>query len=123
MIILQKGQQNELVLNINNNSRVDFSGYTLTFVHIMSQESKTYIIPISNPALFGENDRYCEIILNLQNPGQDLNYEGQYQLKIYGNGTSLVFTGMVLVEGTQEEPFFTTYVSDNENNSNYIYIE
>jgi hypothetical protein len=30
---------------------------------------------------------------------------------------------MVLVEGTEEEPFFTTYVSDNENNSNYIYIE
>jgi len=123
MIILQKGQQNELVLNINNNSRVDFSAYTLTFVHIMSQESKSYVINTSNPALFGENDRYCEIVLNLQDPGQDLNYEGQYQLKIYGNGTNLVFTGMVLVEGTEEEPFFTTYVSDNENNSNYIYIE
>jgi len=123
MIILQKGQQNELVLNINNNARVDFSAYTLTFVHIMSQESKSYVINTSNPLLFGENDRYCEIVLNLQDPGQDLNYEGQYQLKIYGNSTTLVFTGMVLLEGTQEEPFFTTYVSDNENNSNYIYIE
>lgn len=123
MIILQKGQQNELVLNINNNSRVDFTGYTLTFVHIMSQEIKSYTISTSDPAVFGENDRYCEIVLNLQNPGQDLNYEGQYQLKIYGNGTSLVFTGMVLLEGVQEEPFFTTYESDNENNENYIYIE
>jgi len=123
MIILQKDSQNELVLNINNNARVDFSAYTLTFVHIMSQESKTYVISTSNPALYGENNRYCEIVLNLQNPGQDLNYEGQYQLKIYGDGTNLVFTGMVLVEGTEEEPFFTTYVSDNENNSNYIYVE
>lgn len=123
MIILQKGQQNELVLNINNNARVDFTGYTLTFVHIMSQELKSYVIDINDPLVFGENERYCEIVLNLQDPGQDLNYEGQYQLKIYGNGTTLVFTGMVLLEGTQEEPFFTTYVSNNENNENYIYIE
>lgn len=123
MIILQKGQQNELVLNINNNARVDFTGYTLTFVHIMSQELKSYVIDVNDPLVFGENERYCEIVLNLQDPGQDLNYEGQYQLKIYGNGTTLVFTGMVLLEGTQEEPFFTTYVSNNENNENYIYIE
>jgi hypothetical protein len=123
MIILQKGQQNELVLNINNNARVDFTGYTLTFVHIMSQEIKSYVINISDPLVYGENERYCEIVLNLQDPGQDLNYEGQYQLKIYGNGNTLVFTGMVLLEGTQEEPFFTTYVSTNENNENYIYIE
>lgn len=123
MIILQKGQQNELVLNINNNARVDFATYTLTFVHIMSQEVKSYVINTNDPLVFGENERYCEIVLNLQDPGQDLNYEGQYQLKIYGNGSTLVFTGMVLLEGTQEEPFFTTYVSDNENNENYIYIE
>lgn len=123
MIILQKGQQNELVLNINNNARVDFATYTLTFVHIMSQEVKSYVINLNDPLVFGENQRYCEIVLNLQDPGQDLNYEGQYQLKIYGNGSTLVFTGMVLLEGTQEEPFFTTYVSNNENNENYIYIE
>jgi hypothetical protein len=88
MIIMNKGQQNELILNINNNSRTDFSGYTLTFTHILSQEEKSYVIPTSNPQLFAENIRYCEIILNLQN--DDLNYEGQYQLRIYGNGTSLV---------------------------------
>lgn len=123
MIILQKGQQNELVLNINNNSRIDFSSYTLTFTHIMSQEIKSYTISTSDPNVFGENDRYCEIVLNLQNPGEDLNYEGQYQLKIYGDGSALVFTGMVLLEGTQEEPFFTVYESNNENNENYIYIE
>lgn len=123
MIILQKGQQNELVMNINNNSRQDFSGYTLTFVHIMSKESKTYLINTSNPAQYAENDRYCEIVLNLQSPGQDLNYEGQYQLTIYGNGTTLVFIGIVELEGGVEEPLFTQYVSNNEDNSNYIYIQ
>jgi hypothetical protein len=122
MIIMNKGQQNELILNINNNSRTDFSGYTLTFTHILSQEEKSYVIPTNDPQLFGENIRYCEIILNLQN--DDLNYEGQYQLKIYGNGTSLVYTGMVRLNGTTEQGNdFVTYQSPDEDNSNYIYIQ
>lgn len=122
MIIMNKGQQNELILNINNNSRTDFSGYTLTFTHILSQEEKSYVIPTNDPQLFGENIRYCEIILNLQN--DDLNYEGQYQLRIYGNGTSLVYTGMVRLNGTTEQGnTFVTYQSPDEDNSNYIYIQ
>lgn len=124
MLILNKGQQNELVLNINNNSRQDFSGYTLTFVHVLSQESKSYTISTSNPAQFAENDRYCEIVLNFQNAGQDLNYEGQYQLQIFGNGTNLVYTGMCRLLGTTEQGNdYITYASPNEDNSNYIYIQ
>jgi hypothetical protein len=122
MIILNKGQQNELVLNINNNSRTDFSGYTLTFLNILSQEEKSYLIDTSNPAEYGENDRYCEIVLNLQN--DDLNYEGQYQLKIYGNGTNLVYTGMARLNGTTEQGnTFTEYISPDEDNDNFIYIQ
>ena len=122
MIILNKGEVNDLVLNINNNSRTDFSGYTLTFLHILSQEEKTYTISTSNPLQFGENIRYCEIVLDLFT--DDLNYEGQYELKIYGNGTSLVYTGMVRLNGTTEQGNnFTTYVSPDEDNSNYIYIQ
>ena len=122
MIILNKGQNNTLVLNINNNSRTDFSGYTLTFLHIVSQEEKTYTISTSNPAQFGENDRYCEIELDFGT--DDLNYEGQYQLKIYGNGTQLVYTGMARLDGTTEQGnTFTQYVSNDEENNNYIYIQ
>jgi hypothetical protein len=123
MLILQKGQQNELVLNINNNSRTDFSGYTLTFTHTLSQEVKSYNISTSNPAEFGENIRYCEIVLNLQLPGQDLNYEGQYQLQIFGNGTNLVYTGLVRLDGTTENNTIISYVSNNENNEQFIYIQ
>ena len=123
MLYLQKGQQNELVMNINNNTTTSFSSYTLTFTHIMSQEVKSYVVSTSNPQQYAQNIRYCEIILNLQDAGQDLNYEGEYQLKIYGNGTELVFTGIAILQGTEEQPFFTTYVSPNEVNENYIYIE
>lgn len=122
MIILNKGQQNELVLNINNNSRTDFSGYTLTFLNILSQEEKSYLINTSDPQEYADNDRYCEIILNLQN--DDLNYEGQYQLKIYGNGTNLVYTGMARLNGTTEQGnTYTEYISTNEDNDNFIYIQ
>ena len=123
MLYLQKGQQNELVMNINNNSTTSFSAYTLTFTHIMSQEVKSYVVSTSNPLEYAQNIRYCEIILNLQDAGQDLNYEGEYQLKIYGNGTELVFTGIAILQGTVEQPLFTTYISPNEVNENYIYIE
>jgi hypothetical protein len=121
MIYINKGQSNELVLNINNNSRTDFSGYTLTFLHILSQDEKSYTI-LTNGPYFGENIRYCEIVLDLTN--NDLNYEGQYQLQIYGNGTSLVYTGMVFVNGTTETGNdFISFISDDEDNSNYIYIQ
>ena len=123
MLYLQKGQQNELVMNINNNTTTSFSSYTLTFTHIMSQEVKSYIVSTSNPAEYAQNIRYCEIILNLQDAGQDLNYEGEYQLNIYGNGTELVFTGIAILQGTEEQPLFTQYISPNEVNENYIYIE
>lgn len=123
MLILNKGQQNELVLNINNNSRTDFTGYTLTFTHVVSQEVKSYTVSTSNPAQYADNDRYCEIILNLQNAGQDLNYLGQYNLQIFGNGTNLVYTGMAQLNGSEESNPFTEYVSPDEDNSNYIYIQ
>jgi hypothetical protein len=123
MLLLNKGQQNELILNINNNSRTDFTGYTLTFTHVVSQEVKSYTINLSNSAVYAENDRYCEIILNLQNAGQDLNYLGQYNLQIFGNGTNLVYTGMAQLNGSEESNPFTEYVSPDEDNSNYIYIQ
>lgn len=121
MVILNKGQENELVLNINNNSRSTFTGYTLTFVHALSQETKSYTIDTSNPAQYGSNIRYCEIVLDLAN--DDLNYAGQYSLQIFGNGTSLVYTIMCDVVESNPANEFIQYQSDNEDNSNYIYIE
>ena len=124
MLYLQKGQQNELILNINNNSRQTFATYTLVFTHVLSQETKSYVIDTSDQAEFGENERYCEIILDLNVSGQDLNYEGQYDLKIYGNGSTLVFTGLAMLDGTTEQGnTFTEYVSNDEDNDNYIYIQ
>jgi hypothetical protein len=120
MIYLTKGVINTLYLNINNNARETFTGYTLEFTHVMSQEVKTYSIDTSDPAEYFSNIRYCTITLPLNT--DDLNYEGQYVLKIYGDGTDNVYNGMVVLEGTVEEPSFTVYQSPNEDNENFIYI-
>jgi hypothetical protein len=122
MLIINKNEVNYLVLNINNNSRTDFSGYTLTFLNILSQEEKSYTISTSNPAQFTSNIRYCTITLDLV--GNDLNYEGQYQLDIFGNGETKVYTGMVRLLGTAEKGnTYTEYISPDEDNNNYIYIQ
>lgn len=121
MLYIQKGQENTLVLNINNNSRDTFTGYTLNFVHIMSKESKSYTVSKSNPAQYGQNIRYCEIVLPLDT--DDLNYLGEYELNIYGDQTTNVFKGIAILQGTQESHPFTQYISPNEVNENYIYIQ
>jgi hypothetical protein len=121
MQYLQKGQPNTLVLNINNNSRYTFTGYTLLFTHVMSQEEKTYNISTSNPAQFNENIRYCNIYLPVNT--DDLNYEGQYTLNIYGQPNNInVFKGMAVLEIGTGDYHFTEYISPNETNENYIYI-
>jgi hypothetical protein len=122
MLYLNKGEENTLVLNINNNSRDTFTGYTLEFVHIMSKEAKTYSVDTANPTEYAQNIRYCEIVLPLN--VRDLNYLGQYQLNIIGTpGVIPVYTGMVVLEGTEESQPFTQYISPNEVNENYIYIQ
>jgi hypothetical protein len=122
MLYIQKGQNNNLVLNINNNSRSTFTGYTLEFTHIMSKEVKTYSINISDPAVYFQNIRYCEILLPLAT--NDLNYLGEYILNIYGQpDDELVYTGISILEGTEAGSGFTEYISPNETNENYIYIQ
>ena len=122
MIYLNKAEENSLVLNINNNSRETFTGYTLEFTHIMSKEVKTYSINKSNPAQYFENIRYCEILLPLNT--NDLNYLGEYILNIYGvPDNELVYTGIAILEGTEVGAGFKQYISPNETNENYIYIQ
>lgn len=121
MLYLEKGILNTLVLNINNNSSSTFSSYTLEFTHIMSKEVKNYYINTSDPTQFNSNIRYCNIYLDLS--VKDLNYQGQYNLNIYGNGTNLIFVGIVMLNGTAETNPYTQYISPNETNENTIYIQ
>ena len=88
----------------------------------MSSEVKEYEIPTSDPDLFYSNVRYCTIQLDLT--GNDLPYEGQYVLHIIGeDNTFPLYTGFAMVDGLEESKPFTEYISENETNENYIYIQ
>jgi hypothetical protein len=124
MLYLTKGEENALVLNINNNARLDFPTYELVFTHIMSRENKTYTIDTTDPLQYTSNIRYCTIILDLAT--DDLNYEGQYTLNIFGvdgSDSQKVYVTMVVLNGVAESQPFTEYISPNEVNENYIYIQ
>jgi len=116
MIYLTKTGSTTLTSNVNKNTRDAVTTYLLKFTHIMSQDVKTYTIDVLNPTEYGENDRYCELVFDA-----NFTYEGENSLEIYANGTDLVYTGIVIV-GEQTETF-VQYTSNNENNSNYIYVE
>ena len=122
MIYMNQGQINNLTLNINNNARPVFTTYDLVFTHIMSKETKTYTVNTNNPNQYLENIRYCEITLNLSI--DDLQYLGQYNLNIYGDGTDLVFNGIAILDGQNFETApYQVYISPNEEDSNYIYVQ
>jgi hypothetical protein len=121
MLYINKNEINELVLNINNNSMTQYATYSLVFTHIMSKNTKTYTIDTTNPAQYTSNIRYCTITLDLSI--DNLIYEGQYNLNIYGNTDNLVYITIANVDGVQESKPFTEYVSNNEENTNYIYIQ
>ena len=114
MQYITRSINNTLTLNINKNSRDSYTNYKFVFTHSLSQYSNDYILTLAT-----ENDRFCTVVLPLST--DNLQYFGQYELKIYGDSTDLIFVGMVRVIGEDEE--IIPYVSDNENNENYIYIE
>ena len=120
-MILNRNQINELILNINNNAREQFSTYLLRFTHSLSQNIQEYIIDTSDNTVYGENSRYCEIILNLVGVN-DLIYEGQYTLEIFGNSSKLVYVTLVDVK-TNDEDVFLQYLSNNEEGKQFIYID
>ena len=121
MIYLTKSMPNNLILNVNNNSQVVYTTYVLQFTHILSQNFTSYTIHLNDPTEYVDNDRYCDILLPLNQ--LDLIYLGQYELKVLGDGTDLLLVSMVTLEGTTEPSNnFIEYSSPNESNENYIYI-
>jgi len=121
MQYIKKGEVNNLILNINNNARPDFATYDLVFTHVMSKQQKTYTVYTNNPEQYSSNIRYCTVTIDLTT--NDLIYEGQYQLNIFGNGEEQVYVTMAVAEGLAESKPFTEYISPNEVNENYIYIQ
>src|SRR6056300_1177788 len=137
MLKIERNQNNKMVVSVSSHKTLSNPYYLFSFEHILSKE-KVRFFPknISN-----STDRYDEFEFNEgvepvgytgDVPYEIFPYPGQYYYSIYEcfntNSTNPQYAFDKLEEGraivddeSVPDPYSYTYVSSNEENSNYIY--
>jgi hypothetical protein len=138
MLLIKKGQENSLTVTCSQNKSGDTPVYYLfSFEHTVSKEKVRFY-----GTQLISNDRYDEFIftdvtgtLITPDPVNGLvqfAQPGQYYYGIYemgSKGLNPIYARQKLEEGRAlvyevvNPEYFTEYVSSNENNSNYIYLD
>ena len=134
MILLKTNQVNTMVVTVSQNATIANPEWLFSFTHIFSKQQVRFIpTDISSHKV-----RYDEFIFTEGSGVGEINfpYEGQYTYGIYqqpqGSGNlnpslsqGLIETGVATVvaqTGMTTNDFYIEYVSDDEENSNYIFI-
>lgn len=138
MLIVRKGQTNNLIATASMNRTLSNPYYLFSFQHIASKERVSFL-----PLVLSSNCRYDKFQfvenpttnLSLVPPQVNFPYEGQYYYSIYEQLTSgntnpalsynkLESGRAVVIIGDDQtgECFFEPYISQNEEASNYIFI-
>jgi hypothetical protein len=134
MILLKTNQVNTMVVTVSQNATIANPEWLFSFTHIFSKQQVRFIpTDISSHKV-----RYDEFIFTEGSGVGEINfpYEGQYTYGIYqqptGSGNlnpalsdGLIETGVATVftqTGMTTNDFYFEYVSNDENNSNYIFI-
>ena len=142
MLIIRKGGTNNLVVSVSVNKSLPSPYYLFSFQHIASKERVSFI-----PLVLSSNSRYDKfsfvesgttgnlIPVNGTPPVIHFPYAGQYYYSIYeqisSGSTDINFTYDKLESGravviigndTNFDCYIDTYISSNEENSNYIFI-
>ena len=135
MLVIRKNKFNELVVTASQNKTLQNPVYLFSFQHIFSKDRISFI-PYN---VSTTNSRYDEFQF-IESPNQNLSQtipfvsfpqDGQYWYSIYeqlstGNTDpskthNKVEEGRAVVLNDSQVSPFTTYISPNENNSNFIY--
>jgi hypothetical protein len=134
MILLKTNQVNTMVVTVSQNATIANPEWLFSFTHIFSKQQVRFIpTDISSHKV-----RYDEFIFVEGSGVGQINfpYEGQYTYGIYqqptGSGnlnpalsSGLIETGVATVftqTGMTTNDFYFEYVSNDEDNSNYIFI-
>lgn len=134
MILLKTNQVNTMVVTVSQNATIANPEWLFSFTHIFSKQQVRFIpTDISSHKV-----RYDEFIFVEGSGVNEINfpYEGQYTYGIYqqptGSGNlnpalsdGLIETGVATVftqTGMTTNDFYFEYVSNDEDNSNYIFI-
>ena len=136
MLLIKKGQTNDISVSVSLNATLSSPTYLFKFVNILSKD--TYIF---YPKVILLNERYDEFQfiegsptnLSADPPVVSFKYEGQYWVYIYQmpcGSTSLnpddgelIWDGRGQVIDDCPEPQYWEYISDNENNANFIFLQ
>lgn len=136
MLLIKKGQTNNISVSVSLNATLSNPSYLFKFVNILSKD--TYIF---YPKVILQNERYDEFQfiegsptnLSLDPAVVSFTYEGQYWVYIYempcqstnldpDNG-KLIWEGRAQVIDNCPDPQYWEYISDNEDNANFIFIQ
>ena len=137
MLLIKKGQTNDISVSVSLNATFSNPSYLFKFVNILSKD--TYIF---YPKVILLNERYDEFQfvegsptdLSQDPPVVSFTYEGQYWVYIYqmpcgstsldpDNGGALLWDGRAQVIDDCPDPQYWQFVSDNENNANFIFLQ
>jgi len=128
MIVLTQNSISNAPFTLKEKTTISNPTYLFEFENVFTKD-KFYFLPLE----LVSNDRYNEFSFDLTDSGTELNPVGWFRYKVYQQTSTtnlnpllsegLVESGkMLLLEGEEKEVETVTYISDNENNSNYVYV-
>ena len=137
MLVIRRNQNNKMVVSVSSHKTLSNPNYLFSFQHILSKE-KVQFFPKN---ISTSTNRYDEFEFNEgaepagytgDVPYEVFPYPGQYYYSVYecfnDTNTNPAYAFDKLEEGrafveddSVPDPYEYTYVSSNENNSNYIY--
>jgi hypothetical protein len=134
MILIKSAQTNSLVVTVSQNSELSNPQYLFSFTHIFSKKQINFI-PVDVSL---HSSRYDEFVFTeSSSTGTTFGYEGLWTYKIYEQvpqsppNLNPAFAYNVVEYGQAQvivssantvDDSYISYVSPNEDNSNYIFI-
>lgn len=138
MIYIKKGRTNKVVVTITQHQSDAPTKYFLfSFQHVASKETVRFYMA----STLVSNNRYDEYTFDEVTGTSEtvdpligkvkFNYTGQYFYSVYEMGSQSLDPstarrkleeGRAYVDGKEETVYFNPYISDNEDNSNYVYM-
>ena len=135
MILIKKGQTNNISLSVSLNRTIENPYYLFSFTHIQSKNQINFI-----PKVILINDRYDEFRfveapttnLSLDPPQVYFQYDGQYWVEVYEQTSSgntdpsqsgqMLWDGRGVIEDPAVQSPYYQWTSNNEDNANFIFI-
>jgi len=129
MLYVKDGIVNPVSLTLRENTTISPVYYLFEFQNDFTKD-KVYDLP----TMVSSNSRYTEFNIDLGENGLNLSPSGWWSYKVYQQTSptnldpllsqGLIERGKLLVaEGDEKEVETIKYVSDNENNSNYVFVD